>query len=75
MQRRLGRLLHVVDADAGCELAKHEPGRLNFASGSTGSASHLAGEMLKAAARVDMVHVPYKGGGPALQRPGRPEHR
>jgi len=48
-------------------LAKKEPGKLNFASGSTGSASHLAGEMLKSAAGIDMVHVPYKGGGPALQ--------
>jgi tripartite-type tricarboxylate transporter receptor subunit TctC len=48
-------------------LARKDPGKLNFASGSSGSASHLAGEMLKAAARIDMVHVPYKGGGPALQ--------
>ena len=47
--------------------AKAEPGKLNFASGSSGSASHLAGEMLKSAAKIDMVHVPYKGGGPALQ--------
>jgi tripartite-type tricarboxylate transporter receptor subunit TctC len=48
-------------------LAKSQPGKLNFASGSSGSASHLAGEMLKSAAAVDMTHVPYKGGGPALQ--------
>jgi len=48
-------------------LARANPGRLDFASGSTGSASHLAGEMLKVAAGVDMVHVPYKGGGPAIQ--------
>ena len=47
--------------------AKGKPGQLNFASGSTGSASHLAGEMLKMAAGLDMTHVPYKGGGPALQ--------
>jgi tripartite-type tricarboxylate transporter receptor subunit TctC len=48
-------------------LARAQPGKLNFASGSSGSASHLAGEMLKTAAKVDMTHVPYKGGGPALQ--------
>jgi tripartite-type tricarboxylate transporter receptor subunit TctC len=48
-------------------LARANPGRLDFASGSTGSASHLAGEMLKVAAGIDMVHVPFKGGGPAIQ--------
>jgi tripartite-type tricarboxylate transporter receptor subunit TctC len=48
-------------------LARAQPGKLNFASGSSGSASHLAGEMLKTAAKIDMTHVPYKGGGPALQ--------
>lgn len=47
--------------------AKAQKGRVNFASGSSGSASHLAGEMMKSAAAVDMTHVPYKGGGPALQ--------
>ncbi|HET9470443.1 MAG TPA: tripartite tricarboxylate transporter substrate-binding protein, partial [Usitatibacter sp.] len=43
------------------------PGTLNFGSGSTGSAGHLAGELFKAMAGVQMVHVPYKGAGPAMQ--------
>ena len=47
--------------------AAARPGQANFASGSTGSASHLAGEMLKSAAKIDMVHVPYKGGSLAIQ--------
>jgi tripartite-type tricarboxylate transporter receptor subunit TctC len=47
--------------------AKAHPGALNFGSGSTGSAGHLAGELFKAMAGVQMVHVPYKGAGPAMQ--------
>ncbi|MBX9902951.1 MAG: tripartite tricarboxylate transporter substrate binding protein [Burkholderiales bacterium] len=47
-------------------LAKAKPGALNFPSAGVGSSSHLAGEMLKSMAGIDMVHVPYKGGGPAL---------
>ena len=47
-------------------LAKARPGQLNFASGSTGSAGHLAGELFKTMAGVDMVHVPYKGAAPAV---------
>lgn len=47
--------------------AASRPGQVNFASGSTGSASHLAGEMLKSMAKVDMVHVPYKGGSLGIQ--------
>jgi len=47
--------------------AKANPGRLNFGSGSTGSAGHLAGELFKTMAGVDMTHVPYKGAGPAMQ--------
>ncbi|MFN7088168.1 MAG: tripartite tricarboxylate transporter substrate binding protein [Burkholderiales bacterium] len=47
-------------------LAKSKPGTLNFPSAGVGSSSHLAGEMLKTMAGIDMVHVPYKGGGPAL---------
>ena len=43
------------------------PGQVNFASGSTGSASHLAGEMLKTMAKVDMVHSPDKGGNLGIQ--------
>jgi tripartite-type tricarboxylate transporter receptor subunit TctC len=47
-------------------LAKAKPGTLNFPSAGVGSSSHLAGEMLKSMTKIDMVHVPYKGGGPAL---------
>jgi tripartite-type tricarboxylate transporter receptor subunit TctC len=47
--------------------AKANPGKLSFGSGSIGSAGHLAGELFKATAGVDMVHVPYKGAAPAMQ--------
>ncbi len=47
-------------------LAKARPRQLNFASGSTGSTGHLAGELFKTMAGVDMVHVPYKGAAPAV---------
>jgi tripartite-type tricarboxylate transporter receptor subunit TctC len=47
-------------------LAKASPGRLNYASGGIGTANHVAGELFKYMAQVDIVHVPYKGGGPAL---------
>jgi tripartite-type tricarboxylate transporter receptor subunit TctC len=46
--------------------AKANPGKLNFASVGTGSPGHIAGELFKLKAGVDMVHVPYKGGGPAV---------
>ena len=46
--------------------AKANPGKLNFASVGNGSPSHIAGELLKSKAGIDMVHVPYKGGGPAV---------
>ena len=46
--------------------AKAHPGKLNFASGGSGTLPHLAGEMLKSMAGIDIVHVPYKGGGPGL---------
>lgn len=42
-------------------LAKARPGKLNFGSGGTGSATHLVGELFKSMAAVDIVHVPYKG--------------
>ena len=48
-------------------LARANPGKLNFASSGHGLAAHLAGELFKAAAAVDLVHVPYKGAAPALQ--------
>ncbi len=47
-------------------LAKAKPGTLNFPSAGRGTSSHLAGELFNAMAKVDMVHVPYKGGGPAF---------
>jgi len=46
-------------------LAKERPNQLNFGSSGTGSTPHLAAEMLKSAAKIQMVHVPYKGMGPA----------
>jgi tripartite-type tricarboxylate transporter receptor subunit TctC len=46
-------------------LAKAKPGALTFASGGTGVASHLAGELFKGAAGINVVHVPYKGQAPA----------
>jgi tripartite-type tricarboxylate transporter receptor subunit TctC len=49
------------------ELARARPGDLTFASFGYGSAAHLAGEFFKIAAKADLVHVPYKKPGPALQ--------
>ncbi|MDP3075245.1 MAG: tripartite tricarboxylate transporter substrate binding protein [Bradyrhizobium sp.] len=46
--------------------AKANPGKINFGSAGTGGTIHLAGEMFKQIAGVDMVHVPYRGAGPAL---------
>jgi len=48
------------------EKAKSSPGRLNYASGGVGAATFIVTEVLKAQAGIDMVHVPYNGGGPAL---------
>ena len=48
------------------ELCRKNPGRISFGSAGTGSAQHLALEMFKLAARVDAIHVPYKGSGPML---------
>jgi tripartite-type tricarboxylate transporter receptor subunit TctC len=48
------------------KLAKAQPGRLPFASVGNGTPSHIAGELLKLRASIDLLHVPYKGGGPAL---------
>ena len=47
-------------------LARARPGQLNFGSAGLGITTHLAGEMLKLMARIDIVHIPYKGAGPAL---------
>jgi tripartite-type tricarboxylate transporter receptor subunit TctC len=48
-------------------LLKANPGKFNYATGGNGTHAHLATEMFKAEAGVDLVHVPYRGGGPALQ--------
>jgi tripartite-type tricarboxylate transporter receptor subunit TctC len=47
-------------------LAKAQPGKLNFASGGAGSGPHIAGELLKSVAGIDMAHIAYKGSGPAV---------
>jgi len=47
-------------------LAKAHPGKLHYASVGAGTPSHIAGELLKLKAGIDIVHVPYKGGGPAV---------
>ena len=47
-------------------LAKAKPGQLNYSSGGMGTANHVAGELFKYMAQIEIVHVPYKGGAPAL---------
>ena len=47
--------------------AKANPGKLSFAHSGTGSGQHMSGELLKKMAGIDIVHIPYKGGGPAVQ--------
>ncbi len=49
------------------ELARSKPGQLNFASSGHGAAAHLSGELFKSEAKLDIVHVAYKGAAPALQ--------
>jgi tripartite-type tricarboxylate transporter receptor subunit TctC len=55
--RTLGELL---------QLARAQPGRLNYASFGTGSSSHLVGELFRATAGVDVNHIPYRGSAPAI---------
>jgi tripartite-type tricarboxylate transporter receptor subunit TctC len=59
--------LPVKDVREFIAYAKAHPNQLNFGSGSTGSAGHLAGELFKRMAGVEMTHVPYKGAAPAMQ--------
>lgn len=47
-------------------LAKAKPGQLNFGSAGTGTTAHLAGELFKSMADINIVHIPYKGNGPAM---------
>jgi tripartite-type tricarboxylate transporter receptor subunit TctC len=47
-------------------LARQNPGKLSYSSAGVGSAGYLTGELLKHLAKVDMVHIPYKGTGPAM---------
>ena len=58
--------LKATDLKSLIALAKAEPGKLTFASSGVGGSPHLAGELLKLRAGIDMVHVPYKGATPAL---------
>lgn len=64
----------VVRSDAGIgsfqdlvQLAKREPGKINYASSGAGSTGHLTMELLQRAAGIQLTHIPYKGGAPAMQ--------
>jgi len=58
--------LQIKDVKGLVELARKEPGAITYGSVGPGSSSHLAGEMLAAAAGVKLQHVPYRGGAPAM---------
>jgi len=58
--------LPVADVAQLVRFAKANPGKLNFATPGIGTTPHMAGELLKARAGIDMAHVPYKGSGPAM---------
>jgi tripartite-type tricarboxylate transporter receptor subunit TctC len=49
------------------DYARKNPGKLSYGSSGVGSGHHVAGELLKQKTGIDMVHIPYKGGGPAMQ--------
>jgi tripartite-type tricarboxylate transporter receptor subunit TctC len=59
--------LPVKSAQELVAYAKANPGKLSFAHSGTGSGQHMSGELFKKMAGIDIVHVPYKGGGPAVQ--------
>src|SRR5512134_2052119 len=59
--------LPVKSLDELVAYAKSNPGKLNYASSGQGSTSHLVMELIKADAKLEMVHVPYRGGSPAIQ--------
>jgi tripartite-type tricarboxylate transporter receptor subunit TctC len=58
--------LPVTDVAQLVQFAKSNPGKLNFASPGIGTTPHMAGELLKVRAGIDITHVPYKGSGPAM---------
>ncbi len=58
--------LPVKSVKALIALARARPGEITYASSGTGTSTHLSGELLRSLARIDIVHVPYKGGGPAV---------
>ena len=62
----VNRALPVKDLKELVALARSQPGKLNYASAGNGGTMHLAGELLRQVAKIDIIHVPYKGGGPAL---------
>ena len=47
-------------------LARKQPGKINFASAGIGTTNHLSGELFKSMAKIDIVHIPYRGAGPAM---------
>jgi tripartite-type tricarboxylate transporter receptor subunit TctC len=61
-----GPKLNVTSVKAFVAHAKANPGKLNFASSGNGSLQHIAGELLRNMAGINVVHVPYKGAGPAM---------
>lgn len=63
----VNRALPVKNFKELIALARSSPGKMNFASAGSGGTMHLAGELLKQVAKIDIVHVPYKGGGQAVQ--------
>ena len=71
MQRRFR------DQDVSADLlaaARAQPGKLSFGHAGNGTSSHLAGELVKYMAKVDMASVPYRGGAPGTQRSHRRAH-
>lgn len=58
--------LPVTNVQELIELARKQPGKINFGSPGIGSTNHLSGEWFKSMAKVDLTHVPYKGSGPAM---------
>jgi tripartite-type tricarboxylate transporter receptor subunit TctC len=69
VKKDVGLITLVLPVNSLAELidyAKKNPGKVNFGSAGGGSITHLAGELLKAEAKIDLVHVPYKGAAPAV---------